>query len=365
MKTLLKKTTLIICLIVFGLQICPAFAYETADVFVNGQKIVFDQPAILKDDRILVPVRGICEALNCKVEWDDKTETAIISDLTLNVRITVDVPVLTKSLSNKPTEEIKIDVPPMLYNDRLFVPVRAIAEAFSAKVEWNEEKKQVEIYTSPKEEEKKDDVASKLQTAKQQYELGLKYEKGDGVPKNETEAERFFKIAADYGYPEAQNKLGDCYYYGKGISQNYPTAMIWYRKAADNGFAKAMNNLGLCYVMGTGATIDYKEGAKWLLRGAELGDMDAQYNIGLCYTYGSGVERNFEEAARWFKAAAEQGHGEAQYNVGVCYENGRGLEQNSKEAQKWYKKAEENNYKPEGLNYGIYVIITNIEWSRS
>lgn len=38
---------------------------------------------------------------------------------------------------------------------------------------------------------------------------GLCYEKGIGVPKDEAEAARLFKLAAEQGYAAAQNSLGE------------------------------------------------------------------------------------------------------------------------------------------------------------
>lgn len=37
-------------------------------------------PAMLVNDRTLVPVRAISEALNCNVDWDDATQTVIIEN---------------------------------------------------------------------------------------------------------------------------------------------------------------------------------------------------------------------------------------------------------------------------------------------
>lgn len=45
----------------------------------NGEKIDLDVPALETDGRTLVPARAIAEALDCIVDWDDKTQTAIIS----------------------------------------------------------------------------------------------------------------------------------------------------------------------------------------------------------------------------------------------------------------------------------------------
>ena len=44
----------------------------------NGEKIELDAPAFETDGRTLVPARAIAESLDCKVDWDDKTQTALV-----------------------------------------------------------------------------------------------------------------------------------------------------------------------------------------------------------------------------------------------------------------------------------------------
>ena len=45
---------------------------------VNGKEIFLDVPAILKNDRTLVPVRAVSEALQARVEWDGENNAVHI-----------------------------------------------------------------------------------------------------------------------------------------------------------------------------------------------------------------------------------------------------------------------------------------------
>ena len=47
--------------------------------YLNGEMMVMDTYGILKDERTLVPIRFISELLGCKVEWDEKTATVVIT----------------------------------------------------------------------------------------------------------------------------------------------------------------------------------------------------------------------------------------------------------------------------------------------
>ena len=66
-----------------------------------------------------------------------------------------------------------------------------------------------------------------------QYNLGLMYEKGEGVRQNYTEAVKWYRKAAEQGHMWAQFRLGLLYYNGKGVAVNKKEAVRWYRKAAE------------------------------------------------------------------------------------------------------------------------------------
>jgi hypothetical protein len=91
--------------------------------------------------------------------------------------------------------------------------------------------------------------------AEGQYDLGLMYLDGLGVPKNDAEAVNWFRKAANQGYTAAQANLGAMYQSGLGIPTNDVEAVNWFRKAADGGYAAAQYNLGTMYRDGRGAGV--------------------------------------------------------------------------------------------------------------
>tara|TARA_B100001105_G_C22089380_1_gene314347 strand:- start:175 stop:531 length:357 start_codon:yes stop_codon:yes gene_type:complete len=56
--------------------------------------------------------------------------------------------------------------------------------------------------------------------ARAQYNLGFNYATGEGVPENDAEAVRWFRLAAEQGLAEAQSNLGTMYGYGRGVPEN-------------------------------------------------------------------------------------------------------------------------------------------------
>ena len=74
---------------------------------------------------------------------------------------------------------------------------------------------------------------------------------------------------ADVLSPCDQNNLGDLYYYGDGIARDQGEALKWFRLAADQGYADAQHNLGEMYFNGEAVERSYQEAYMWLTLAAE------------------------------------------------------------------------------------------------
>ena len=68
-----------------------------------------------------------------------------------------------------------------------------------------------------------------------QYNLGQMYRKGDGVPQDDKEAARLYRLAAEQGYADAQGNLGVMYVFGKGVTKDFVYAHMWGNIALMNG----------------------------------------------------------------------------------------------------------------------------------
>ena len=101
--------------------------------------------------------------------------------------------------------------------------------------------------------------------------LGVMYENGQGVPKNEETAVKWFKLAAEQGNASAQYNLGVMYDNGRGVLQDYKTAVKWWRLAAEQGDAAAQTNLGVMYGTGRGVIQDNVYAHMWANIGASNG----------------------------------------------------------------------------------------------
>ena len=76
---------------------------------------------------------------------------------------------------------------------------------------------------------------AKQGVAKAQFNLGVMYERGQGVPKDSAEAVRWYRRAAEQGFAKAYFNLGNMYDMGQGVPQDYAEAYIWFSLAAAGG----------------------------------------------------------------------------------------------------------------------------------
>jgi hypothetical protein len=167
---------------------------------------------------------------------------------------------------------------------------------------------------------------------------GLSYAFGRGVQKDEVEAVKWYRKAADQGHAEAQYNLGVCYKNGTGVTKDENEAVKWYRKSAEQGYASAQFDLGQCCAHCQGVIQDHAQAVKWNRKAADQGHARAQYLIGL-------RSKDKNEAVKWYRKAADQGEAGAQYFLGVCYKlgvcphTGQGVTKDEAEAAKWFRKA--------------------------
>jgi hypothetical protein len=158
-------------------------------------------------------------------------------------------------------------------------------------------------------------IAANKGLADAQNEVGILYQRGWGVERNEAEAVKWFRLAADQGLVVAQNNLADTYALGLGVPQDFGEAFRWYHLAADQSSSYAENVIGIAYEHGVYVAQDYAEAFRWYRRAANKiyerpGNTwihSPQYNIGAMYASGRGTAQNYVQALMWFILAAAFG----------------------------------------------------------
>lgn len=144
-----------------GMMANPAFQFTThtieeneITVTVNGMPLVFDQQPIMKDDRVMVPIRRVFEALGADVYWDAQNIQGIncwqITSIKKDMKVVIangavanpgEVTIKKGTIDQKAyTEDMQIlplYAEPFQLNGRTLISARAVAEAMNAEVEWD------------------------------------------------------------------------------------------------------------------------------------------------------------------------------------------------------------------------------------
>jgi uncharacterized protein len=180
-----------------------------------------------------------------------------------------------------------------------------------------------------------------------EFPLGKLYENGLGVPKDYSEAAKWFRIGVGRDDDAvAETELGFLYAAGGfGISRDFAVAVRWLRRAAEQGNAEAEGMLGAMYNDGKGVPEDYSQSTRWSRKAAEQGKALAQKDLADLYYAGLGVPKDDDEATRWYRKAAEQGNAEAQALLGAMYGDGDGVPKDYVEGYMWLNLAVAGGFK--------------------
>jgi hypothetical protein len=104
-----------------------------------------------------------------------------------------------------------------------------------------------------------------------QYNLGVIYESGLGVPADKSRALFWYRRSAEQGFAQAQNNLGRLFYLGDPVPPDYAKAAAYFRLAAEQGVAFSHFFLGMIYAGGgPGVKADPVQAYKWLSLASEL-----------------------------------------------------------------------------------------------
>ncbi|QPQ31637.1 copper amine oxidase N-terminal domain-containing protein [Lysinibacillus sp. JNUCC 51] len=135
--TMLLAAILIVPLV---LQPATAQAAKAITIYVDGVQLKTDQPPVMVQGRVMLPLRAIFEALDASVDWDRKkqTVTATKGDTTVVLKIK-------SRLATINNQTVTLDVPAQILGGRTMVPVRFVSEALGQDVDWNSRSQVVTI----------------------------------------------------------------------------------------------------------------------------------------------------------------------------------------------------------------------------
>lgn len=109
-------------------------------LILDGEKLNLDVPPEIKNQRTMVPVRAVGEAIGAEVEWVQDKGQVVMTRAGSTVTMTLD-----STTADIDGRKVEMDVAPYALNGRTLLPARYVAEFFGQKVDWDGERKEVLI----------------------------------------------------------------------------------------------------------------------------------------------------------------------------------------------------------------------------
>ena len=177
--------------------------------------------------------------------------------------------------------------------------------------------------------------AARSRSLSARFNLGMAYYNGDGVPKNLSQASRWFRLAVKQNFSEAQYTLGVLLIEG---DENFPKeekeGFRLLKLAAAQGHLAAKEQL---YKRGMGTPPPHT-----VISSTEKGSIktDAvQLEDARKFYAGVGVPQDYERAFSLFRSLARNGNAEAARILGQMLLTGRGCEKDIPKAENWLRQA--------------------------
>jgi TPR repeat protein len=221
--------------------------------------------------------------------------------------------------------------------------------------------------------------AAEQGNAQAQYDLGMAYHNGTGVPKDDIEARKWWLKATEQRYSPAWSIL--CHYsvterlstppnvdypmitdfiapvdvnmWRKWCSvsrpeENYSEYIPKLYSRAEQGDIIAQRNMGLAYQMGGffAALNDSAKALPWFQLAADGGDAVSQRYLGIIYMRGQppSFTPDYTNALKYFQKAAAQNDALSETYIGKIYSDGTSdTPKHYEEALKWYQMAANQN----------------------
>ncbi|MCM3699293.1 copper amine oxidase N-terminal domain-containing protein [Paenibacillus macerans] len=150
---ILRKRVVLIMISVtmaLGFSVSAAAAAKVnVTVQVDGKTISFpDAQPYYEDNRVMIPLRFVSEALGADVGFKKTASGAIVNQTVIT---SLGDKKMSMNINSKQVvvgeTVVTLDVPARLQQERTYVPLRFVSEALGAKVDWNQSKKLVSIST--------------------------------------------------------------------------------------------------------------------------------------------------------------------------------------------------------------------------
>lgn len=133
-------------LLLLSATVHNVFAEElpSVKIYLEDKLLISDVQPFIENDRTMVPVRMVAENMGYDVLWNPTNRMVTVLSTRQRIILTID-----ETTAQVGKQQVEMDTPAMIRNDRTFVPIRFISENFGFDVDWDDETRSV-LITAPK-----------------------------------------------------------------------------------------------------------------------------------------------------------------------------------------------------------------------
>ncbi|MBR4720538.1 MAG: copper amine oxidase N-terminal domain-containing protein [Clostridia bacterium] len=165
-----KRLFCVLAALYLMFSVSTAFAAESdIKVTFGGKTLDFNSPPIISENRTLVQIRPIAEAMGLTIEYEPIDSTVIMSDGKTETRFSVG-----SDISYVDGKKKKMDVKMVLKDDYTFIPIRYLVEPFGYEIAYDEDTKTVSVDISKA--KKLAELRDKIRTGSGKYPATYYYQ---------------------------------------------------------------------------------------------------------------------------------------------------------------------------------------------
>jgi len=154
--------------------------------------------------------------------------------------------------------------------------------------------------------------------------LGLRYEQGHGVARDDIRALTLLQQACDGGDNDGCGDLGMMFRNGRGVKRDDTRALALFQASCDHGSSDGCDHLGGMYRDARGVAKDDVRAASLFQRACDAGSSFGCNNLGVMFDQGRGVTKDSTKALAAYQRACDAGNGLACSNLAALFDQGRG-----------------------------------------
>ena len=176
------------------------------------------------------------------------------------------------------------------------------------------------------------------------YNLGLMYRTGRGVPADDQVAAGFYFDSAMQGSLNARKALASLYEHGWGVPQSDAEMLHWLNLAAADGHARSLDYLGTLYRTGKAVPQDYERAFELYGIAAGLQNSNAIANLARLYREGKGAPKDPARAIELYDRATQLGNAFAPYHLSQIFKDGDGVDPDPAMARRLLELSADRGY---------------------